>query len=70
MDSGRAEEFLAEQEGSAHEGSFLQHTAVTPSPWREHEPVGGTLLLCGTSEKPGRLLEYFMTLEQGAFGLC
>lgn len=42
---------------SAHEGSFLQHTAVTRAPWREDEPVWGTLL-CRSFEKPEGLLEY------------
>lgn len=44
----------------AHEGSFLQHTAVIPAPWREDESVWGTLLLWRGSEKPQGLLEYFM----------
>lgn len=45
---------------SAHEGSFLQHTAVTPAPEREDEPVWRTLLPCGRSEKPEGVLEYFV----------
>lgn len=45
----------------AHEGSFLQHTAVTPVPCREDESgAGGTPILWGGSEKPEGLLEYFM----------
>lgn len=45
---------------SAHEGSFLRHTAVAPAPGREDEPVWRTLLPRGSSEKPEGLLEYFL----------